>query len=61
MKPNYLTEQDVPQDVRNKVMEDLASEEEKKRALEKLFSQEVMMDQELATSEEPIKIKELIK
>jgi translation elongation factor EF-Ts len=61
MKPNYLTEQDVPQDVRNKVMEDLPSEEEKKRSLEKLFSQEVMMDQELATSEEPIKIKELIK
>ena len=61
MKPNYLTEQDVPQDVRNKVMEDLTSDEEKKRALDKLFSQEVMMDQELATSEEPIKIKELIK
>lgn len=38
MKPNYLTEQDVPQDVRNKVMEDLTSEEEKKRALDKLFS-----------------------
>jgi hypothetical protein len=62
MKPHYLFERDVPQEVREKAMEEApqaGGQEAKKKALEKLFSREVFMEQELATSDEPLKIKEL--
>lgn len=61
MKPVYTSDLEVPQEVREKVLDELTNPEAKKKALEKLFSQEVLMEQELATSEEPLKIKDLIK
>ena len=61
MKPVYLSSADVPQEVKVKAQEDETTKGGKKRALDKLFRQEVMLEQELATSEDAIKIKELIK
>ena len=58
MKPNYLFEADVPQEVREKVLAE--EEKDKKKALEKFMTREVMMEQELATSDEPLKIKDLL-
>ena len=59
MKPSYLFEKDVPQEVRDKVKDEV--DKDKERALEKFIIREVMMEQELATSEEPLKIKDLLK
>lgn len=42
-------------------MDDQTTEDGKRKALEKLFGKEVFLEQELATSDEPIKIKDLIK
>ncbi len=60
MKPLYLTEQELPQDVRDQVVNEQQTPEAKKKALEKLLAREVMLEQELATSEEPLKIKDLL-
>lgn len=58
MKPNYLFEAEVPQEVKEKVIAE--EEKDKKKALEKFLAREVMMEQELATSDEPLKIRDLI-
>ncbi len=60
MKPLYLTEGELPQEVRDQVVNEQTTPEAKKKALEKLLAREVMMEQELATSEEPLKIKDLL-
>ena len=64
MKPNYMNEKDVPEEVRKKAMDEAPQEggkQARKKAVEKLMAREVFMEQELATSEEPLKIKELLK
>lgn len=61
MKPLYLTEGELPQEVRDQVVNEQITPETQKRALEKLLAREVMMEQELATSDEPLKIKDLLK
>ena len=61
MKPVYLFENELPNEVRTQVVDEQTTPEAKKKALEKLLSREVMMEQELATSEEPLKIKDLLK
>ena len=60
MKPSYLHEREVPQEEREKVLDEQSTTEGKQRALEKLFGKEVFLDQELATSEDPLKIKDYI-
>ena len=60
MKPLYLTESELPQEVRDQVANEQLTPEAKKKAVEKLLAREVMMEQELATSEEPLKIKDLL-
>ena len=57
-RSNYLYEKDVPQEVKDKILAE--EEKDKQRALDKFISREVMMEQELATSEEPLRIRELI-
>jgi len=61
MKPSYLHEADLPNEVREKTLNELPPGADKARAIEKLLAREVMMEQELATSEEPLKIKDLLK
>ena len=61
MKPVYLFENELPNEIREQVINEQTTPEAKKKALEKLLAREVMMEQELATSEEPLKIKDLLK
>lgn len=63
MKPQYMHERDVPQEVRDRVMNEAPQDQKdaKRKAIEKLMSREVFMEQELATSDEPLRIKELLK
>ncbi len=60
MKPIYLFENELPAEARDQVVNEQTTPEAKKRALEKLIARDIFMEQELATSEEPIRIKELI-
>lgn len=55
MKPNYLNKREVPQEVKDKLL----SEGEK--ILWKMYKSEVLMEQELATSEDTIKVKDYIR
>ena len=55
-----LDSKEVPQIVLDKALEDLKGKGVRKQALEKLYSREVLLEQELATSEDAIKIKDLI-
>lgn len=55
MKPVYLNKREVPKAIADKFRE------EGDKALWKMFNQEVLMEQELATSEDPIKVKQLIR
>lgn len=57
MKPIYLNKKEVPQDLKNQ----LKSEAPKDGALWKMFNRDVLMEQELATSEEAIKVKQLMR
>lgn len=57
MKPIYLNKKEVPEEVKQK---ELAGESGEK-ALWKMFVRDVLMEQELATSEESIKVKQLIR
>lgn len=61
MKPIYLFEKELPSQAREQIMNEQATPEAQKKALEKLLAREVMMEQELATSDEPLKIKDLLK
>jgi len=61
MKPIYLFENELPTEARDQVVNEQTTPEGKKRALEKLIQRDVFMEQELATSEEPLKIKDLLK
>ena len=61
MKPIYLFENELPIEARDQVVNEQTTPEGKKRALEKLIQRDVFMEQELATSEEPLKIKDLLK
>jgi len=61
MKPVYLFKKELPAQAREQIMNEQATPEAQKKALEKLFAREVMMEQELATSDEPLKIKDLLK
>jgi hypothetical protein len=61
MKPSVLNSADLPQALKDQIMQEQATPEAQQRALDKLLSREVFMEQELATSDEPIKIKDLLK
>ena len=61
MKPVYLFKKELPAQAREQIMNEQATPEAQKKALEKLLAREVMMEQELATSDEPLKIKDLLK
>lgn len=64
MKPNYLRATDVPQAVVDKMVSELPENchpGKKKGAIEKLMGREAFLEQELATSDEPLKIKDLLK
>ena len=61
MKPAYLFKGDLPKEIKEKIMEEQVKEEDKRKALTKLYARDVMMEQELATSDEPLKIKDLLK
>lgn len=61
MKPIYLFENELPTEARDQVVNEQTTPEGKKKALEKLIQRDVFMEQELATSEEPLKIKDLLK
>jgi hypothetical protein len=56
MKPVYLNKKEVPQEVRDKAIE-IGGEKE----LWKLFAKEVLMEQELATSDEDVKVKNMLR
>ena len=60
MNPLYLDSKEVPQIVLDKALEDLKGKGVRKQALEKLYIREVLLEQELATSEDAIKIRDLI-
>lgn len=63
MKPVYYAKENVPQEVLDKTRAETpegASEEQRAKAIEKLYAREVFLEQELATSEEPIKIREFL-
>lgn len=57
MRPTYLNKKEVSEEVKAKLMEQGPGD----RALWKMYNQEVLMEQELATSEESMKVKELIR
>jgi translation elongation factor EF-Ts len=57
MKPSYLYKSDVPKTM----IAELTNEGPSDGRLKKYLTQEVLMEQELATSEEEIRIDELIK
>lgn len=61
MKPSVLTVADLPQAMKDQVQAEQQTPEAKAKALDKLLTREVFLEQELATSEEPIKIKDLLK
>lgn len=44
MKPQYLFDREVPQEVREKILDEQTTSEGKKKALDKLFGQEVFME-----------------
>ncbi len=60
MKPVYLTQKDVPQEVKDKIVNEQIEKDAKKKALDKFILRDVLFEQELATSDEPLKIKDLI-
>lgn len=53
MRPTYLNKKEVPSTIREKLL----AEEHGDKALWKMFNKEVLMEQELATSEENQKVK----
>lgn len=57
MKPVYLNKKEVPQELKQQLLEKGPGD----KALWKMFNNEVLMEQELATSEEPLKVKQLIR
>lgn len=57
MKPKYLRKIMVPHEVKQKLLDQGPGD----KALWKMFNSEVMMEQELATVEEPLKVKQLIR
>eukprot|EP00347_Sterkiella_histriomuscorum_P020319 403338266 len=57
MRPVYLNKQQVPQEVKQKLLEEGPAD----KALWKMFTKDVLMEQELATSEESLKVKQLIR
>ena len=56
-----MTAAELPQELKDQIMREQATPEAQQRALDKLLAREVFMEQELATSEEPLKIKDLMK
>lgn len=60
MKPVYLTEKDIPQEVKDKIVDEQIEPEAKKKALAKFIQRDVLFEQELATSDDPLKIKDLL-
>jgi hypothetical protein len=61
MKPSVLVTSDLPESFKEQIMREQATPEAQNRAWEKVLAREVFMEQELATSDEPLKIKDLIK
>ncbi|CDW84465.1 elongation factor ts [Stylonychia lemnae] len=57
MKPTYLNKKEVPEDLKKKLKE----EGPKDQALWKMYNRDVLMEQELATTEESIKVKTLMR
>ena len=57
MKPLYLTKDLVPEEIINKLL----NEENGEQQLHKLIEREVLMEQELATSTDKIKVSDYIK
>lgn len=61
MKPVYLTEKDIPQEVKDKIVNEQIEINDKKKALDKFIQRDVLFEQELATSDDPLKIKDLLR
>ena len=57
MKPTYLNKKEVPADLKQKLLDEGPSD----KALWRMYAKDVLMEQELATSEEPLKVKQLIR
>lgn len=53
MKPTYLNKKEVPEDIKKKLLEEGPAD----KALWKMYNRDVLMEQELATSEEALKVK----
>jgi hypothetical protein len=63
MKPAYHGVGDVPKEVVERTLAELneaVGPEGREKAVERMYGREVLLEQELATSEEPIKIRELM-
>lgn len=57
MKPVYLNKKEVPQEVKQELLDKGPGD----KALWKMFNSDVLMEQELATSEESLKVKQYIR
>jgi len=56
MRPSFLGKQDVPKELRDKWYD-----EGQEKMLKKMYGVEVLMEQELATSDQPMKVSQYLK
>ena len=57
MKPTYMNKMEVPEGLKKRLLDEGPQD----KALWKMYHQDVLMEQELATSEETMKVKDLIR